>query len=378
MHVRSLKKQNPGGWLAILAVVLLSATVLSADLPGAGKPAAFPIPVWHPDARWEVEDLFAGSGAFGFLEGPRRESQPFAGKVGLLYGPTQGGRNVILAYDPETEFVQIAAGSARGYLDGPFSRARFGTNNYTSRPTWTHSPDRRYAYLMDVENQRALRRCDLEKQEVTTIRRTVKNYGGMTVDDKGKLLLIEGEELLWLDIAGKQEKSLSLKLEEKVSGIGGAGASLALDEVHGRLFATGGAKQWYIWYWDLKDGSFHGVLPVPAKGTGRKMNEAGPFVGTRLYGEGSVFFGPDDPQKRYLYTARVDTYSLFRLDLEKKEVWSLSAISEKGKQPIAHFIDQGVPATVPVYGSAVFSDDDGSILSSRHSPFAATRLRRIK
>ena len=367
----------------IASIALLGGGRLRADEPKkkSGEPEAkrkFDVPVWHPDARWEVEDPFAGSGAPGFLEGPRRESQPFAGKVGLLYGPTQGGRNVILAYDPETEFVHIAAGSTRGYLDGPFSRARFGTNNYTSRPTWTHSPDRRYAYLMDVENQRALRRCDLEKQEVTTIRRTVKNYGGMTVDDKGKLLLIEGEELLWLDIAGKQEKSLSLKLEEKVSGIGGAGASLALDEVHGRLYATGfGAKQWYIWYWDLKDGSFHGVLTVPAKDAGRKMGEAGPFVGTRLYGEGSVFFGPDDPQNLYLYTARVDTYSLFRLDLENKEVWSLSAASEKGKPSIAHFIGKGVPSKVSVYGSAAFADD-GSILSSRHTPFVATRLRRIK
>lgn len=270
------------GGLAMLAflVTVGPSAVSAADAPKVGK---FPIPDWHPDARWEVEDPFAGS-VPGFLDGPHRESQPFAGKVDFVYGPTQAGRNVLLSYDPESEFVHIAAGVARGYLDGPFSQARFGRNDYTARPRFVASPDRRYYYLMDVENQRALRRCDLENQEVTTIRRTVKNFGGMTVDDKGNLLIIDGAELHWLDPAGKQEKSVSLKLEVKVSGIGGAGASRALDEVHGRLYATAiGPTQWYVWYWDLKDGSFHGVLPVPTKGIGRKRNEAGPFAGTDLY-----------------------------------------------------------------------------------------------
>ena len=265
-----------------------------------------------PRLRWEVDlgrgrfgerNLFAGCTAPGFLEGPRRESQPFGGEVRLLYGPTQAGRNVILGYDPETEFVHIAAGSACGYLDGPFSRARFGTASYGHRPSWAHTPDQRYWFMTDVANQHALRRFDVAKQEVTTIRRT-KGFGGMTANEKGQLLLIEGDALLWLGADGKQEKSLRLKLQESIAGIGGAGASLALDDVHGWLYATVyGPKQWYIWYWDLKDGSFHGVLPVPAKDAGRKMNEPGPFVGTRIYGEGSVFFGPDDPQMLSLFSA---------------------------------------------------------------------------
>lgn len=363
---------------AFLVVLLPVFPSLMAGDVEAPKQAKFPIPVWHSDARWEVEGHFAGSSAPGFLDGPRQQSQPVAGSVSLLYGPTQAGRNLLLSYDSETELVHIVAGSARGYLDGPFSRARFGRNSYTSRPRFAASPDRRYFYLLDAENQLALRRCDLEKQEVITIRRSVKDYGGMTVDVKGKLLLIDGGELLWLDESGKQEKKLSLKMEEKVRGIGGAGASLALDEVQDRLYATGfGTKKWYVWYWDLKDGSFHGVLPMPEKGAARKRNEAGPFAGTDLYGEGSVFFGPDDPKKRYLYTARVDTFGLFRLDLEKQHIAALTVEAPKGKPAVAYFIDKGSPARVPVYGGARFADD-GSILSSVHSPFVATRLKRIK
>ncbi len=363
------------GFSLLLLIYLAGVGVAQLE---ARQPAKFAVPVWHPDARWEVEWHFAGSSAPGFLDGPRQQSQPVAGSVSLLYGPTQGGRNLLLSYDPETEFVHIVAGSARGYLDGPFSRARFGRNSYTSRPRFAASPDRRYFYLLDAENQLALRRCDLEKQEVTTIRRSVKDFGGMTVDVKGKLLLIDGGELLWLDESGKQEKKLSLTMEEKVRGIGGAGASLALDEVHDRLYATSfGTRKWYVWYWDLKDGWFHGVLPMPEKGKGRKRNEAGPFAGTDLYGEGSVFFGPDDPKKRYLYTARVDTFGLFRLDLEKQHISALTVEAAKGKPAVAYFIDKGNVGRVPVYGGARFTDD-GSILSSVHTPFVATRLKRIK
>lgn len=363
-----------------LAVFLLQVlTGIGAAQPGAKEPAKFSIPVWHPDARWVPENIFAGSISRGFLEGPRLESQPYAGSVGLLYGPTRGGRNLFLSYDPETEFVHVVAGSAQGYLDGPFSRARFGVSSYTSRPRLVLSPDRHYSYLMDVSNRHSLRRFDFKKQEVTTLLRDINDFGGMTVDSNGKLLLIRGAKLLWLDPEGKQQKSLPLKVEETIRGIGGAGAPLALDEVHDRLYATAiGTQNWYIWYWDLKDGSFHGVLPVPLKGAGRKMDEAGPFEGTRLYNEGSVFFGPDDPQKRFLYTSRVDTYGLFRLDLEKKVIAALRSVpAAKGTPPTAFFDNQGVASRMPVYAGGRFTED-GSIMSSGHTPFVATRMRRIK
>jgi hypothetical protein len=39
------------------------------------------------------------------------------------------------SYDAATERAHLVAGSARGYLDGPFSRARFGGWDYTVRAT---------------------------------------------------------------------------------------------------------------------------------------------------------------------------------------------------------------------------------------------------
>jgi hypothetical protein len=232
--------------------------------------------------------------------------------------------------------------------------------------------------LTDVGNQFALRRLDLQEQLVTTVRK-VQQFGGMTMAADGTLLLIEGDQLLWLDADGKPQKSLKLALEEELRAVGGAGASLALDEKHERLYATGfGSKRWYIWHWNLRDGAFTGVLPIgdPAKVRGK--SQPGPFVGTNLYGEGSVFFGPDDPEHRYLYTARVDTYCLFRLDLEQQEIWAMTtAPRAKGEPLVCYFVGRGDAAKVEVYAGAKFTPS-GDILSSRHSPFTATRLKRIQ
>lgn len=374
--------------LATSGMLLLVGTLLvSSQVPRSparepeANPARFPIPIWHADARWEVEPHFVGSSAPGFLDGPRQQSQPYARSVDLLYGPTSGGRNWLLSYEPATEMMHIVAGSARGFLDGPFSRARFGTNSYNSRPSMVPTADRRYYYLHDAENM-ALRRCDLQRQEVVTIRRPVKAFGGHTVNDQGQVLVIEDETLLWLNSDGQEQKRLRLQVPERLAGIGNQGASLALDDVHDRLYATSfNPRQWYIWYWDLKDGSVHGVIPVSPKGQGRKRNEAGPFTGTDLYMEGTVFFGPDDPQKRFLYTARVDTFGFFRLDLEKQHLSALTVESRKGQPDVARFIDAGVPRSVPVYFSAKFTED-GSIISSAHHweglSYVATRLKRIK
>ena len=40
----------------------------------------FDIPVWYAGTEWEVDGNFAGCNAPGSLDGPRRESQPFAGR----------------------------------------------------------------------------------------------------------------------------------------------------------------------------------------------------------------------------------------------------------------------------------------------------------
>ncbi|MCX7806689.1 MAG: hypothetical protein N3A38_16105, partial [Planctomycetota bacterium] len=139
-----------------------------------------------------------------------------------------------------------------------------------------------------------------------------------------------------------------------------------------------GTKNYYIWYWDMKDGSFHGVLPTPAKsGKDRGRNVPGPFEGTNLYSEGSVCFGPDDPDHRFLYVGRVDTWCWFRLDLEKRMVAALDIESGgKGKPVIVKWSEEK-SSKVNVYGGASWLED-GSFVSTVHTPYVAWIFRRIK
>ena len=154
---------------------------------------------------------------------------------------------------------------------------------------------------------------------------------------------------------------------------------LALDEKHGRIYGTCyGTKDYYIWYWDMKDGSFHGVLPTPEKsGKDRGRSKPGPFEGTNLYSEGSVRFGPDDPDRRFLYAGRVDTWCWFRLDLEKQVIAALDIESGgRGKPEIVRWSDEKF-SKVNVYGGAGWLED-GSFISTVHSPYDAWRFLRIK
>jgi hypothetical protein len=122
------------------------------------------------------------------------------------------------------------------------------------------------------------------------------------------------------------------------------GTSLAVDEKHGRLYGTTyRAEPWYVWYWDLKDGSVHGVLPNSANEPGaRQQGEAGPFEGTVLYNHGEICWGPDDPEKRFLYVTRVDDHNLYRLDLKCEVIEVFSA--EEGR-----FVDRGKGDGSPLY-----------------------------
>ena len=91
-----------------------------------------------------------GSAARGYLEGPTREMEFYAmGLFGPGYYTLEGGRYGFGRYDPGTRTAFTVAGSARGYLDGPFSRARFGGWDYGFYPHLAMSPDRRYLFATD-------------------------------------------------------------------------------------------------------------------------------------------------------------------------------------------------------------------------------------
>ncbi len=284
----------------------------------------FNIPVWHPDARWEMvkSEVYTGGHRRGELDGPRREVMWRAmWRCGAgnrrSAGMSEGGRPEFVSYDPPTERYHTVTGSAAGYLDGPFSRARFGCRGYNARIREADSLDGRYYFFTDAQNGQPLRCLDFEKREVRTL--LAKGATGLAAGGNGTLYVVEKDgKLLVMNCEGKTKRSLPL---EKGKCSPRWGVYTALDETHGRLYGSrlGGNDGWYIWYWDLKDGKFHGVLPMPPKdGPRRKGNELGPFKGTSVYGEGAVAFGPDDPERRFLYMGRCDTHYLFRLDLEKQ------------------------------------------------------------
>jgi len=337
----------------------------------------FDIPITDPDVRWSVKAVpDCGSGAVGILDGPRLEimSGWAIGARRCISGPYSGPYG-FLSYSKDLDRIHLVVGGARGYLDGPFSRARFGGHNYGGHRYLTHGS--RYVYLSEPANRRILRRLDFEKQEVTSVPFPAgqKGIAGMFCDSTDKLYLMpqSGNDIYILSPDGKVEK----KTFEMKDGHGGfTGLNTAFDEKHGRIYCSGyGQKKWYVYYLDLNDGSFHGVLPIPQKGEPRrKKNEAGPFKGTLLYNQIRCAFRSDDLEKRFLYIYPNDTHTFFRLDLEKKEVWSFSFEKDS-----LRFISSGVPRNAPSGGRAHIGVD-GDILTG--VPFwdmpQMFRYRRIK
>jgi hypothetical protein len=257
-----------------------------------------------------------------------------------LFGPDAGNQPAIYSHDAKIERVHIVAGGSAGYLDGPFSRARFGGWSYGARSTGARSPNGRFVYFTEPYYDKVLRQLDLKEQRASTVSLPKGTVISLASDDEGNLYtLMDGGTLLILD-AAQGKVTRTIKLDPGTESIGYALSwSTTLDTVNNRLYATKfGAKSWYIWYWDIKDGSFHGVLAIPQEGEPVRPKPPdggiggclpGPFKGTKLYNEGSVYFGPDDPQRRFLYTSRVDTPTFFRLDLEKQELWVFAIDKDK-------------------------------------------------
>ena len=371
---------------AVAGVAAVSMSGQGDSLP-AEKPKKFAIPVWHPDAEWKVDKrAWAGvseSIAPGVLDGPRQEIMwRRTMNAGLFAGMTTGCRYVALSYEQRNERYYTSAGGARGYLDGPFGRARFGGIDYSHRARFAASPDGRYVYFSEPYQKFVVRVMDFEKQEVRTFWKP-EGYmkGPIVADSAGRLYVVRRSGKLYVfNPDGKVEKELALDMQET---FGGLSASIALDEKRGRDYGAGyGMKKWYVFYWDVKDGSFHGVLPIPQKGEpsrGKPKPGAGlpgPFKGTALYGEGDVAFGPDDPDKNFLYTGRVDTRIFFRLDLKKQFISHCS----RAKDGTVKFISEGKPGSGTGYGRTPRAWlPDGSFLHAAQSRGGGLALyRRVK
>jgi hypothetical protein len=224
----------------------------------------------------------------------------------------------------------------------------------------------------------AIRRFDLKEQTAKTLPVKVGDLKGIAADSQGRLLIFTGGlELLCVDGDGKEVEKK--KLQDPGQGLGDV-PGITFDEVRNRLYGSTGFNlgcKWYVWYWDLKDGSFHGVLPGTKSGEPkRKRGEAGPFEGTELYPEMPItYFGPDDPEHNFLYVAPNDMPAFFRLDLAKKEIRALR--TEGGK---VKFFDHGFAQDMPS-SQGTWMDDGSFVMYER--PFAANgpqvvRFRRVR
>ena len=298
------------------------------------------LPVTDPGARWVADsENFAGLDFMGYLDGPRHEmrSQESPG-LAFFEG---GGDYVLRALDPKTDRYFTVAGGARGYLDGPFSRARFGGWGYGGGLVTACAPDGTLYIAETTLN--VVRRLDFAKQEVTTVISNpgavgLGNFYDLVIDSKGKIYFLgdftyTGIGLAVTDLQGNVQ-------QPTVGPLGGQhpdhGFSMALDEKNNRLYAANRCTgAWYVWYWDLANGgAFVGVLPIPdpTDPSTRPRDVAGPFKGAHLWCPGGIGFGPDDPDYRYLYYGGGDYPSFWRLDLQAQMIDTF-APADAGETP---------------------------------------------
>ncbi len=212
----------------------------------------FDIPIWHPDAQWDTKkECIGGSGVLGHLQGPQREIMWYQDFFfSRLFGPEAGNQPVLYSHDPVSGCVHVVAGGAAGYLDGPFSRARFGRWSYGARSVGARSPDGRFLYFTEPYYDQKLRRLDLKEQQVTTVSLPKGTVLSLTADEAGNLYTLMGDGRLLIVDATQNTVIRTVTLHPGGESIGYALSwSIALDSVNGRLYATTcGAKNWYIWY----------------------------------------------------------------------------------------------------------------------------------
>jgi RNA polymerase sigma-70 factor (ECF subfamily) len=322
--------------LGVAAVGLVAGTAFWAVGGGAESPPVavaekkpqFDTPAWHPEARWSAkpEPLMGGGGFGGPLDGPRLDVQTvYGGTMSRLGWCIVGGPYMFSSYDPELERLHAVAGSASGVMDGPFSRARIaGPWAYMDEPGCTSTPDGRYLFVTERYNEHVIRRMDLEKQMVVSIPRPKGWLMNIFADNKGRLYVVmHGGETFVCDFDGKVEKKIKLQTP-------GAGIFL-FDAVNDRLYwgTKGGKTQWFLGYFDMKagDGVFHGVLPCDMERNKKNWMRAvpAPFKDFGAYTQvDNLSFGPDDPERNFIYMRNCDTTQHFRLDLKKEEVWVLT------------------------------------------------------
>jgi len=303
---------------------------------------SFSIPVSHGDARWMRRGRFAGLGIQGYLDGPRLQMRSYnpPGRFGFF---ETGGEYVFRAYDEQTGRYITLAGSARGYLDGPFSRARFGGWGYSATLRAACAPDGSLYVLEPLLG--VVRRLDFEREQVTTVTHETDGARALAFDELGVLYLAGyGNTIRRVHPSGASDTQ-SIEPAFISHGFG-----VAMDNKHDRLYgANRCAGNWYVWYWDLaSQGKFVGVLAIPGEGeTKRALNATGPFEGTWLHCPSGIAFGPDDPDHRYLYYGGGDNTTFFRLDLVKQWIDTWGPVDPSQSAPFTDLTWVEAPGKFP-------------------------------
>ena len=276
---------------------------------------------WEPivGARSPRKNHYFSRGCHGgILNGPGIQSDNCAtddltaDTLGNAYWTEAGGFELVRMWKAENDRVYTVAGSARGRLDGPLTRARFSAG-WKGGGYWpgqiTASPDGTHIFVRDGQS---LRHIDLEESVV----RTVGPYWSVR-DKTGDVYLLDLRKGGVVP-PGKGYKTLkTAALQGKFT-------------MHAPYYALD-AEKMKLYYeprgavsvWDLNTGqntrlTYHSTgYKDPAKGKTVFGDQSGPFMKRMFQCPIGLSLSPGG---RYLYMGGGDSSSFWRLDLEKKYI----------------------------------------------------------
>lgn len=314
--------------MKILAGVVLAGAVAAGVAVISGGGDTTPLPAASPEALQEHphdqkfklvpvvgvstpgwKGVYGRLSIRGVLDGPGAQADycSVAGKdadaAGNAFWMEHGGFSILRRWDRETGLVTTVAGSAYGDLDGPLGRARFseGAGAYGGSGS-AHSADGKHVF---VRSGGKLRHVDLEAGTVSTMGNfmTIKEKSGaIYVFDPAGGAVPPGEGYTPLAMPRIDSKWL-----------GGC----VYDRAKGRIYAH---RRYQIYYLDAKTGKFGAFLTLSQAeciAAGLTRDRTGPLKTACFQCPGGISISPGG---RYLYVGGGDSYSFWRLDLEKEYV----------------------------------------------------------
>ena len=263
----------------------------------------------------------------GLLNGPGVQASSSNGcgvltvdAAGNAYWGNKGTWPEVRRWDVETGMVTTVAGSARGYLDGSVTRARFGGWGYNAGANICASADGKHVFLRDPAQGGVWRHIDVEAGVVRTwgpwICRVSRGSANAVIvkDKSGDVYAFRTDGLNMPECKGyKKLKITSFKHTSKGTEtywIGGFISGWALDAERKKFY-------WHArnapFVCDLETGET-GCLTQPGKNP-RHADTTGPFEGMSWHCPTGMSISPGG---RYLFMGGGDSGSFYRLDLERK------------------------------------------------------------